>query len=368
MSSSQIKAATFRHQRNLAAAHLSEWGAPFLKVAAGMFSRTAPTPPASWRRGILVGADHIGDVLYNTASLSVLAGAFPDCEWHHVASEPASEILSNNPFIKSCVPSLESLGSVDVAICYNSGGYWRELTRLARLGIPNRVGYIHKGFSALVTHRIRINYPQPFPAYFRDLIGQLTAPQPTWPLRPRVFPSREDEDSAQALWRELALDPTRPVLACFVTSRQTCGVWPPAKFAATIQHIEKDPGIQTVLLGSPDDLSVLKVLKSSFHLKARIGAGELRLLALVCFLQKCAAVFCTDSGPRHLANAAGIPVIYIRNISFSKVEAGRYCETEVDLAPDTEFVSPWREEKAFSVLDPVQVGNDVLRALRTSAR
>src|SRR5438874_2867277 len=124
MLSSLLNAESCHHKRNLVATHLSDLAAPLLKGAAQIFSRTAPTPPASWRRGILVGADHIGDVLYNTASLPVLAETLPDCEWHHVASPPASEILANNSSIKSCVPSLESLGPVDVAICYNSGAYW----------------------------------------------------------------------------------------------------------------------------------------------------------------------------------------------------------------------------------------------------
>ena len=366
MSSSLIKAATFRHPRNLAAARLSEWASPALKVAASLFSRTRPTPPSSWRRGIVVGAGHIGDVLYNTASLPALAEALPDCEWHYLASPPASEILTNNPSVKSCVPSLESPGPVDVAICYNSGGYWRDLIAATRRGIPNRVGYVHKGFSALVTHPIQINYPQPFPAYFRELVGQLTALPSTWPLRPRVYPSSEDEERAQSLWQELEFDPTRPVLACFVTSRQARGVWRPARFAAAIREVEKEPDIQTVLLGAPGDQPVLEELKAGFHLKARIAAGKLRLLALVCFLQKCTAVLSTDSGPRHLANAAGVRVAYVRNISFSKVEAGRYCETEFDLAPDIEFVSREEQDRVFSVLDPVQVAKDVLKVLRDS--
>ncbi len=329
MRSSPVNPATFRDRRNLRLARLSERVAPLLENGRTLFMpQRHSTPPAAWRRGILVGADHIGDVLYNTASLPALAEALPECEWHFVARPPTSEILANNPFIKSCVASTESLGPIDVAICYNSGGYWRELIKATRLGIPNRVGYVHKGFSALVTEPVQLNYPQPFPAYFRELVAQLINKAPTWPLRPRVYPSAADESSADELWRELELDPTRPIIACFVTSRQSRGVLPSRKFAEAIRELEKDPDIQTVLLGAAGDKTILAELKASFHLKAIIAAGGLRLLPLVCFLRKCALVFSTDSGPRHLANAAGVRVVYFRNISFSKVEAGRYCETE----------------------------------------
>ena len=121
--------------------------------------------------------------------LPALAEAFPDCEWHYMASSPASEILAGNPLIKSCVSSPEMPGPVDVAICYNSGGYWRELIQATKGGIPNRVGYVHKGFSALVTNPIEIDHPQPYPAYFRDLIAQLTALRPLICAQP-VIPGR----------------------------------------------------------------------------------------------------------------------------------------------------------------------------------
>ncbi|HXA10329.1 MAG TPA: hypothetical protein VNW28_10120, partial [Chthoniobacterales bacterium] len=136
MPSSPVNPATFRDRRNFALARWSELAAPLLKGAANVSCRGRPTPSSSWRRGVLIGADHIGDVLYNTASLPALAEAFPECEWHFLATPPASEVLANNPFIKSCVESLDALSRVDVAICYNSGGYWRDLFGAIRQRIP----------------------------------------------------------------------------------------------------------------------------------------------------------------------------------------------------------------------------------------
>ncbi len=141
-------------------------------------------------------------------------------------------------------------------------------------------------------------------------------------------------------------------------------MWPVAEFATAIQKIEQVSDIQTVLLGADEDLSLLRELKTSFNLKAHLSAGRLSLLPLVRFLEKCSAVLCTDSGPRHLANAAGVPPVYVRNISFSKVEAGRYCETESDLAPDVEFVSLEDQARVFSRIDPLEVAERVLEVVR----
>ncbi len=137
----------------------------------------------------MLGADHIGDVLYNTGSLPALAEGFPNCDGIMSPRRPRAAVLANNPSINSCVAKLDLLKSVDVAICYNSGGYWRDLLKVVGQRIPNRVGYVHKGFSALVTHPVGIDYPQPYPAYFRDLVAQITGRTPDWSLRPKIYPA-----------------------------------------------------------------------------------------------------------------------------------------------------------------------------------
>lgn len=327
-------------------------GAPALRLWARVASPEKPTPPTSWRRGVLFGAHHIGDILYNTASLPALSQAFPQCEWQCVADATAAQVLAGNPYLTGCAPALGELGKIDVAICYNSGAYWREVIAAAKRGIPNRVGYVHKGFSALVTHPLKIRYPQPFPVYFRDLVAQLAGVVPDWSLRPQVYPSHEDEENAADLASELGAGSSRPLLACFVTSRQPQGVLPTTKFGEALREIESASDAQTILFGAAEDREILERTKAQFHLRAEVAAGRLPLLALVCFLRRCTAVLCTDSGPRHLANAASVPAIYVRNLSFSKIEAGRYCDTEIDLAPGLEFVSGGAEDRAYGDFNP----------------
>lgn len=356
---------TFRKRTNFAIAVLSEFAAPLLSFGARTRCRRSPRPADEWRRGVLLGAGHIGDILYNTGSLPVLKQAFPNCEWYFVASAPADQILLNNPFVTGTVASVADIDAADVAICYNSGGYWRDLLAATRAGIPNRVGYVHKGFSGLVTRPVQINYPQPYPAYFRDLVAQLTGKSPTWSLRPEIHPSPKDAAQAQAIWAETGLG-KKPVVACFLTSRQGAGVWPAHKFAEAVALLEANGCYQTVLCGTVADASLLEKLKIEFGLQATKLAGKLDLLALGCFLQKCAVVLCPDSGPRHLANAVQTPVVFVRNFAVGKIETGVYCESEIDAAPDLEYVSPSDEESAFARLQPARVAELVRRASGSS--
>jgi hypothetical protein len=200
---------SFRSRRQFICAHATEVFDPILRLASRCFTGTS-TPPLEWRKGLLIGANHIGDILYRTSSLMQLAKGFPSCTWDILAPEPAAQVLENNPAIRKIhrmeIPYYGSedfmtlkTEKYDVAICYDTGMYTQPLLTATLLGIPNRVGYVHKGWSGLVTHPIRINYPQPFPAYFRDLVAQLTEQEINWDLRPKVTLTDQDHRKAEAL-------------------------------------------------------------------------------------------------------------------------------------------------------------------------
>ena len=341
----------FRSPRQLLCAHATEALAPMLRMGSRLRTGSS-TSPERWRKGLLIGANHIGDILYRTSSLTQLAKGFPGCTWDILAPEPAAQVLEGNPAVRKIhhmeIPYYGSEDFMklkqeqyDVAICYDSGSYSRPLLTATLLGIPNRVGYIHTGWSGLVTHPVSINYPQPFPAYFRDVVADLTRQETNWDLRPKVTLTERDYCEAAALWSKLKLADDRPILACFVTTRQPTGVWPLEKFRETLELLHSSTPYQIVLCGAPQDKEILKSLQSFLSFPVGINAGQLGLRALIAFLSKCHVVLSTDSGPRHLANAAGVPVVFVRNPWFSRKEAGVYCpESEYDMAPDLEFVIP----------------------------
>lgn len=360
-----IRSETFRCKRNLALAHVSEMAGFLLKAMARIHGRRISNSPHEWRSAILLGADHIGDLLYRSSSLEALSKAFPECKWHFVAPPPGNEILRNNPYLAGVHASLaEAVATTtfDAAICYDTGTYWPLLLKVIRAGIPNRVAYVHKGFSGWVTHPIEIRYPQAFPGYFRDLVAQLADVPADWNLRPRAFPVSVDELLASRLHDELGtrID-SRPVITCFVTSRQPAGVWPAENYVRTLEIIQAKFPVRILFSGAPGDLPKINQLLATSSLEADVICGRLPLLALVAFLRDCDAVFSTDSGPRHLANAAGTPVFFVRNLSFHPVEAGAYCETDHDLTADLGLCT--NPEAALDSVTPEEVAQAIINQL-----
>lgn len=304
----------------------------------------------------MLGCSHIGDVLYRTASLDLLRSGLPDCEWDIVCEPGSAKVLGGNCSIRRVLTEadLEDIGrrggsEWDVALCFDSSGYAPYLLRAVGMGIPARVAYVHRGFSGLVTHPVSIRQPQPFAAYFRDLVTELTGRVGAdVPLRPVVVCGEAENQAARELRRKLRLDDGRPVLPIFVTTRQARGVWPPERFGEVAALLEaKVPQLQVVLMGGASDRAILERLKARFGLRAPVSAGDLDLRSLVAFLGRCAVVLAVDSGPRHLAGAAGVPVVFARNVAYDPVEAGKYLATETDCVPTAAGLISAADESAF---------------------
>ena len=89
---------------------------------------------------------------------------------------------------------------------------------------------------------------------------------------------------------------------------------------------------------------------------------------MVALLGRCSAFLGSDSGPRHLANAAQIPVFFVRNMGGSAAESGWYCETEHDVAPAGEYLSSAEMERALAAVNRTVVARALITAVASGAR
>jgi ADP-heptose:LPS heptosyltransferase len=359
----------FRKKANWLAAVGVEAGSPLLRAYARI--RTGPrSKPREWRKALIIGDNHIGDLLYRSASLQPLKAGLPDCEFHYLAAAGASALLEGSPALAAIHPWLRSDSPLDLApehferlkamrfdaaLCTNCIKYWPELLLALRLGIPNRAGYTYKGFSGWVTHPVPIRFPLPYPAYFRDYVAALTGQEPDWPLRPVIHATAEDEAASAELWARLGHGGRRPLLACFATTRQPTGVWPAENFGKALRLLRESTGVHVVLCGAAEDRELLAGIDRDFALEAEIVAGDLSLRALACFLRRFQAVLATDSGPRHIANAAGVPVFFFRNLRSDPVETGAYLDTETDFCPPSGWLEPGEHAAVLSAITPEAV-------------
>jgi ADP-heptose:LPS heptosyltransferase len=370
------RSAIFR-RHNYAAAVASEWIAPALRLVA--HTRSGPaTPPSTWRHLAIFGASHVGDVMYRTASLPALRHALPNCRISYICEPLTAEILATDPNVDDVLPIVRpgwrtaratraTLATVDAALSTNHIAYHADLATAVWLGIPNRIAFAHKGFSGLMTCPIPAGYPQPFPAYPRAMIATLACVPPTWPLTPRLVLTGDDHAAAATVWATLGLAPDHRVIACTLTNRQPWSRTLPATTALrALASLHARLGLRIVLCGSATDAPVLRRAADAAGFPCLVMAGQLALRPFAAFLARCDALLATDSGPRHLANAVGTPVVFARSVNVSRIENGVYCDNETDLCGPEEWLrDPDAQDAVLARITPESVADTLERVVTT---
>lgn len=373
----------FRDRSRYWLAIASEAVAPALRIASHAVSRSGPVPPEQWRTGVILSNGHIGDALFRTCSLELLRRGLPGCRWSYLTTPAAAAALTGNPALSEILPWSLDTGttpepgryadlakrSFDVALCSENTTHYRALLLALRLGIPNRVAFTQKGLSGLVTDGVRLPEPLPHAEQFRRMVEQITGIHDTSPLRPRIFPSLDDTHAADAEWARLKLDDAEFVIACSATTRQATSDCPPALFIDVLRRtLQLAPTARVILGGAAGDRPRLRFIAEQLGERASVSAGVLTILQYGSLLRRCAAFIGTDSGARHLANAAAIPVFFARNMGAGAVETGCYCPTESDIAPCGEYLSTTAAKRALLSVDRDAVASALASAARQQAR
>jgi heptosyltransferase-2 len=358
--------AQFRDDWHYAAGVISELAAPLLRTASAAMASRSATPPDAWRKGLILGSGHIGDVLYRTCSLDELASGLPRCEWSYATTQVGAAVLRGNPALSEILAVNHETATdflpghsardfrarnFDVVLCTDNIAHQRALWLGTKLGIPNRVGFVQKGFSGLATIGVRTERA-PWPAQIRTMVNTLTGKNDVSELRPRVYLDARDREEASKEWHNLDYPDSSLTIAAAVTSRQSLGLFPHSLFIELFRRLlDHRPNTRLVLVGTDSDRDDLEAIATQLGERALVRAGALSLRGLAAFLSLCNAFVGSDSGPRHLSNAVNIPVFFVRNLAVPEIEAGRYCETETDIAPPGQYLSNSEAERLLSNLD-----------------
>lgn len=85
--------------------------------------------------------------------------------------------------------------------------------------------------------------------------------------------------------------------------------WQPERFAAAIDRISAETGLDVALVGSPDENEVVEKVLANAKTRIVNLVGALPLETLPALFKQARLFLGNDSGPMHMAAAAGIPVV-----------------------------------------------------------
>lgn len=270
---------------------------------------------------LVVRLRSLGDVVLTTPSLAALHDWRPDLRLVVAVEPPFVPVLEGNPAVaeifpvRHFVPAAARLAARRFPVVVNQHGGPTSALLVAATLAPVRVAWQRSQFSFLANVRV------PGPTSFFGDRGVHTAEhrltQLWWIGLPRrTVPSahvyaRPDAlaEVASALAR-LGIEPGRPYAviqpgAAFATRR-----WPLANFVPLAEWLGAECHLAPLVLLGPGEKTLREEAERIFRPPAVIMTG-LDLRQLIALLSRASLFVGHDTGPTHVAAAAGCPVVEI---------------------------------------------------------
>jgi len=265
------------------------------------------------RRVLAIVSDRIGDVIFCTPALRLLRHAWPETRIEVLAqSAAAAEVLRGSPRVDTVwlpgdVDALAGGGAFDRLLDFKHNRLARALA--PRLGLAPelrpRTGHEHEADTALA------------------LVEQATGVgRAAIPLRYELFPDGADEARVDALLGDARVRPDDVLVGCHAGCNRVARrgwrpwkrashpkAWPPAHYGALAARLARThPKLRLVLTGSPSEAALARRIarraSRAIDVVGRTSVRELLVLA-----SRCRVFLTADTGPLHLACAAGVPLV-----------------------------------------------------------
>jgi ADP-heptose:LPS heptosyltransferase len=283
-------------------------------------------------RILLLRPDHLGDVLLSTPAIHALRAARPTTEIHALVGPWSANVLANfsdldviltlpfpgfkraeklsigSPYelVLQSARALRRIG-YGTAIILRPDHWWGAL--LAYLaGIPRRIGYNLPDVAPFLTERIE---PQHEHAVMQN--ARLVEPI-TGALAPLRLPLDFHVDDQNRAWvtgylEAWGIEQGTPLVAVHPGSGTWVKQWDEARWAFVADTLADQLDAVVVLTGGDHELTLCQRVAAQMKRRACIMAGDTGIGSLAAVFERCAVVLGPDSGPLHLAVAAGAPTV-----------------------------------------------------------
>ncbi len=290
------------------------------------------------KRILVVRYRFIGDTILTVPFLRHLRRAFPEAVIDVLVGPESGQVLAGCPYI-------DELITFDTTRFhkYDSGkgkkrsflSYVFELRKrdydtaflLKRslssaalaflIGARHRVGYNTEGRGLLLTHPVRWDSRRHEVQSTLDVLRAVGLPAGDDYLE--CWPSQAETNSVLDAVPSLRSG-TPPKIVFHAAAAHPDKLYPLESWATVVREVVARTNAIPIFTGSAQDVPLYEKLSSLCGIKGEIVAGKLELRQTMALLKMVDLAVCTDSGPAHLAAAAGIPVITL----FGPTDPGRW--------------------------------------------
>jgi heptosyltransferase-1 len=284
-------------------------------------------------RILIVKLGSIGDIVHTLPALAAMRGALPQAEISWVAERASIEILRDNPLLDRLIEvdtkalrrglmSGETLraprqqlrrlraSAFDVALDFQ--GLLKSAS-IARLAGARRVfGFTREGLrepaSALLLSR-KVYVPKQTHVIYKALSLVENALDLEVPHSPEDLSFPIHIGREHRLEAEQVIDTSLDYAILNPAGGWPTKLWAPEKFGALAEALWKTLGLQSVVTHGPGDLELAKAVKRAAGSTVRLANVSLK--GFYELASKAKVYVGGDTGPTHIAVAAGTPIVGI---------------------------------------------------------
>jgi len=267
----------------------------------------------------------IGDTILSIPVLESLQKNNPEAELWVLARGWVKDLYGPGLRIAGLIPLPESGGwrslressrrirekSFDLGLLLTNSFASAFLFYLAR--VPERWGYSADGRALFLTRAVRPRKngePVHMVEYYRSLLVGLGLKTAEPEVRLTVRP--EEKAWATEALQHAGLDPGKPLVllnpgAHFGPAKR----WPADRFARTALILQKERSVEIAIIGSANETGLADEVSSLMEKKPAVFSGRTTLRQLLGLISRASLFISNDSGPMHMANALGVPVVAV---------------------------------------------------------
>lgn len=301
----------------------------------GLTTLAPPVQPGNSRSVLLIRPDHLGDLLFLTPGLRRLRAALPGWRLVLACGPWGAPVMAGNPDIDELIElpfpgftraprphplqpyQLARVAAAQLrardfaaAVVLRDDHWWGGLLALLA-GIPRRIGASDPAVASLLTQRVPVaghsvaRNTALLDAAARLLGGTPPDRSPT-PERDPLAWTVTEQDRAEAR----RLTAAEPYVAVHPGSGAPVKSWPAARWAELADRLAARK-VRVVFTGGEAERWLVETIRARMASDSLNLAGQTSLRALGAIYADARAVIGVDSGPLHLAVAAGAPTVQL---------------------------------------------------------
>ncbi len=309
-------------------------------------------------RFLVIRLSSIGDIVHALPAVAALGDSFPGAEIHWVVEKRHADLLKGNPYVHRVI-KLDTLGWRHEML---SPGTFQEIAGAGMALREERFdaavdfqGLIKTAFLASISKSARrvgfseywlrepvagIFYTDRVSPHGRrhviemnlSLVEHLGGPR--IPASEWKFPLPQNDAEDSYVDNQLAALGARDFIVLNPGGGWKSKCWAPENFSELIQRLEKEIPEFILLTGSPGEAPLIDgILRRAGSSRAAYFPST--LLQLIALIRRARLFVGGDTGPVHLAEAAGVPVVAI----FSALEPVNTPQRNGPFRPDDIFVA-----------------------------